>query len=234
MTATAAVVEQVELELAGDIDDYPDNSTARADFEITFDTAPGRQLAELKIISCCMSHYKRAGARRARAVEKKARGIPGEYERKITKLVSTLDAADGRVMAKYKSFGDIRCLVGGGYGEFNRDFKRVMRQLAESKTATVMADTPVAGGEALQLQHIRRRVSTVLWRSQSNLLLNGLKMSGPGGAEAYRRRRAGRCAYDDGVAEVRAAWEVEFCRRSPTGTLMQQRRPREAWLLSRN
>ena len=149
--------------------------------------------------------------------------IPGEYERKITKL----DAADGRVMAKYKSFGDIRCLVGGGYGEFNRDFKKVMRQLAESKIATVMADTPVAGGEALQ--HIRRRVSTVLWRSQSNLLLNGLKMSGPGGAEAYRRRKADRCAYDDGVAEVRAAWEVEFCRRGPTGTLSGDGRGRRGY-----
>jgi len=193
------------------------------DFQITFDTAPGRQLAELKIISCCMSHYKRAGARRARAVEKKAREIPGEYERKIKKL----DAADGRVLAKYRSFGDIRCLVGGGYGEFNRDFKKVMRQLAESKIATVMADTPVAGGEALQ--HIRRRVSTVLWRSQSNLLLNGLKMSGPGGAEAYRRRKADRCAYDDGVAEVRAAWEVEFCRRSPTGALSGDGRGRRGY-----
>ena len=43
-------------------------------------------------------------------------------------------------MAKYRSFGDIRCLVGGGFGEFNQDFKKVMRTLAESKIAALMAD----------------------------------------------------------------------------------------------
>ena len=92
-----------------------------------------------------------------------------------------------------------------------------MRTLAESKIGSLMADVPVAAGQALQI--IRRRLSTTLWRSQTNLMWKGLKVSGPGGAEAYRRRKADRCAYDEGVDEVRAAWEVEFGWRGPGGSL---------------
>ena len=140
-----------------------------------------------------------------RAVEKKARSIPGDYERKIREL----GAADGRVLHAYRSYGDIRCLVGGAFGEFNDDYKKVMRLLAESKIRTQMKHFPVAGGQALQC--VRRVLSIGLWRSQSRLLRAGLDVTGPGGAEAHARRNAAKVAYDDGMRDFQAQHDEQFC-----------------------
>ena len=146
-------------------------------------------------------------------MEKKAKGIQADYESKIRGV----DHEDGRVMAKFRSYGDVRCLVAGGYGEFNADFLLVMRDLAEARIRTDMKTQPLAGGQALE--HIRRMLSVAAWRAQANLLLNGLGFCGPGGAEAYRNRNAVLCAYDEGIEEMRAAWEVMFGWRDRRGSL---------------
>ena len=100
-------------------------------------------------------------------------------------------------------------MVVGAYGEFSKDLKLLLRQLAEAKVGASSTDSPIAYGEALQ--YLRRVVSTAAARAHTDLLLNGLRWCGLGGGEAYRRRKEGLREYDEGVAESRVAWEAHFC-----------------------
>jgi len=98
-------------------------------------------LAELKLLSCCPSRYKTGRASGgARAVEARARGLQGDYERKAggadRKFCGVQQGEVGPVLAKLRSFGAVKGLVFGAWGEASQGVHELVQQLAERKAET--------------------------------------------------------------------------------------------------
>ena len=99
----------------------------------------------------------------------------------------------GPLQQHLESYGQIRCLVAGQYGDVSQDFHTLLKDLATSKAAHIsrMEGRPVSDSECgLILHQLRRRLSVSIISNQSSCLLSRLGHMVPGAKEAAKRRAA--------------------------------------------
>ena len=110
------------------------------DFKISIPQAGGRyeqQLFELKVISSCPTRYLRNPRPEGRAVDRRANLLQGEYTAKARKADrlygNTAEGQVGKMEHKLLSYGRVRGLVVGAWGEISEDFKSLMEVMGEKR-----------------------------------------------------------------------------------------------------
>ena len=167
-------------------------------------------LAELKRIGCCPSHYPGSVLGGVRPVEKRASAIQGEYEAKMRKMDGVADRGlhhpRERLMTEFRKYGAIKGLVVGAFGEFSNDLKALMSSFVDAKVPGDPKDFKAARGWAWN--KVRTTLGVVAVRTNARLKLDGLRWCGPGGKEAYGRRKERQKTADIGRSVMRALYNV--------------------------
>ena len=145
-------------------------------------------LAELKVVSCCKSYYPMGKS--TRGVETRAGRVPAEYVRRAReadqKYCGTPEGEVGPVQQHLESFGPVRALVFGAFGEGSPGVHSLLESLAEHRLATkglTMAwRRGHAGEKAMVKRLLRHRIGVAAVRAQARLLRDRLKAvrHGPG------------------------------------------------------
>ena len=170
-------------------------------FKISIPQTGGRsepQLWELKVISSCPTRYPRNPKPEGRAVDRRANLLQGEYTAKARKADrkygNTTEGQIGRMEQKLLSFGRVRGLVVGAWGEISEDFKCLMDVMGEKKIEEFEAQTgrhvrkSVTAQLASYISHNRQQLSQICVKSQARLVLDRLEGLGGGTGGATRRR----------------------------------------------
>ena len=155
-----------------------------------------RSPAELKIISAGPSRYpKGIAASRDKAVNRRARLIPGEYRLKLNRIDQAYNGTRpgdiGPCVARLSTFGDILELVVGAFGEVSADMDRVVTALAESRVLFLSRESgkPVTDGwRSVILGQIRRFFSVLFVKIQASCLEARMGHLGEGTRRAAGRR----------------------------------------------
>ena len=171
------------------------------DFKISIQQAGGRyeqQLFELKVISSCPTRYLRNPRPEGRAVDRRANLLQGEYTAKARKADrlygNTAEGQVGKMEHKLLSYGRVRGLVVGAWGEISEDFKSLMEVMGDKKKEDLEAETGVEGRKSVTAQlasyvsHSRQQLLRICVQAQSRLVLDRLEVLGGGTGEAARRR----------------------------------------------
>ena len=158
-------------------------------------------LAELKVISCCLTRYSRNPRATTKAVDRRAATLPAEYRqhaRKIDREYGGVQVgAVGPVEDKLLSFPPLRKWVFGAWGEASEDVHTLVKDLATSRARhqqqlegrwrwnrrSQEAEVAILTGQ------VRRLLSVEGVRSQARCLLDRLRSLGAGAAAAVRRRQ---------------------------------------------
>ena len=151
-------------------------------------------LAELKVLSCCPTRY--SPASQVRAVDRRARALNGEYRVKAIgvdrQYGGVAEGVLGPVQRKLESFGDIKGLVFGAFGEGSEDVHSLVQNLATSRAKSVALQRGREGGEgelAGIVGEVRRRLSVAAVKAQADCLLNRMSSIGKGAVAAGKRRQ---------------------------------------------
>ena len=119
------------------------------DSKIAFPVADGRtepRLYEMKVISSCKTRYPIQPE--GRAADRRANLLPGEYTAKARnadrKYGGSAEGEKGRMERKLESFGRVRGLVVGAWGEISEDFKELLQTMAVSRKEVI--ETGLMGG----------------------------------------------------------------------------------------
>ena len=154
-------------------------------------------LAELKVISCCPTRYKR----NPRATDRAVDTLPNEYlqhARKIDREFGGVAAGVvGPVEAKLVSFPPLQKWVFGAWGEASQDVHSLVKVLATSRARQRQQleggwrwDKRSEEAEiAIYTGRVRRLLSVEGVRSQARCLLDRLRGLGDGAAAAAKRRQ---------------------------------------------
>ena len=161
-------------------------------------------LAELKIIGCCPAHYPGTGG--VRPVERRAAQIQKEYEDKLRDV----DQPHGPALARLHSYGPVKGLVVGAFGEFSDDLHALVDGLVKAKLPGPPELNKAA--RSVVYPYLRRRIAVAAVKGHAKLLLDGLKWCGPGGKEAYSRRHDRKVSDGLAAAAMRAEWAAHFHR----------------------
>ena len=171
-------------------------------------------LAELKVINAGVSRYPRGGAQgRDKAVDRRARALPHEYEAKLSKLDQqlhgTANGVRGPLVSHLNSFPCLQGLVVGIFGEASTDLHRLIGFLAACRGKYVSESTGMAtseGEKAQILGQIRRKLSTAFIRANALCTIHRVGKVCPGSREAAKRR--GWAAREEEIMrqERRAYW----------------------------
>ena len=151
-------------------------------------------LAELKLIGAVVSRYPRGC--RDKAVDRRAGLLAGEYRWKVVAVDRSVlgiqrDQVDP-LQRKLESFGDLKDLVFGAFGEGSEDVHELVNTLSKSR---LRAQGLALGreGSAAELSiitgQVRRALSTASMRAQASCLLSRLSVMGKGQIQASRRRQ---------------------------------------------
>ena len=140
---------------------------------------PTWYLAELKCINAGPSRYPRTGAQsRDKAVNRRARLLPGEYKGLLDKLDQrywdTPPGVAGPLVQRLLGMGTMLELVVGSFGEVSTDMERVIVALAESRALYLSreAGRTLSGNEiGVTLGQYRRLLSVTFVRSNAACLL---------------------------------------------------------------
>ena len=95
---------------------------------------------------------------------------------------------------KLLSYGRVRGLVVGAWGEISEDFKSLMEVMGDKKKEDLEAETGVEGRKSVTAQlasyvsYSRQQLSRICVQAQSRLVLDRLEGLGGGTGEAARRR----------------------------------------------
>ena len=140
------------------------------DFRLEMPTLPSptggmcQVLAELKVISSCPTRYIPGSG--VRAVDKRARELPGEYRRKARDVDrmygGVAEGVVGPVERQLQQYGDLVGMVFGAFGEASQDVHELVQVLAESRLRYVGRQRGREGGEgelSVIVSQIRRRLS---------------------------------------------------------------------------
>ena len=158
-------------------------------------------LAELKVISCCPTRYKRNPCPILKAVDRRAATLPNEYRQHAEKVDREYgdvpQGVVGPVQAKLLSFPPLRRWVFGAWGEASEDVHLLVKDLAVSRAKhqqqlegrwrwnrrSEEAEVAMLTGQ------VRRLLSLEAVRSQARCLLDRVRGLGDGAAAAARRRQ---------------------------------------------
>lgn len=151
------------------------------------------RLCELKVINCCPTRY--VPGDKKRAVERRADLLPAEYRKKARdcdrQYVGTPDGLQGPVESALLNHEDLFCWVFGRFGEAAPHVHSMVQSLAEARVSSVARATGQQWTEAelgMAVTQIRRNLSVVAVRSQSDCLLSRMMLVGPGVNKAASRR----------------------------------------------
>ena len=173
------------------------------DFRITIPEAGETRptLHELKVISFGKTRYK-PGAK-DRAVDIRAKNLHDEYVTKARNADQQYGGVEagrrGPVESKLLSFGQVKGLVFGNFGETSEATHKLLDTIATSRVRVALPQSAAGGrrgdsrseeGEkAVAVSYIRRRVSVAAVKGQCLSLLGRLEVLGPGCAAAAGRRK---------------------------------------------
>ena len=141
------------------------------------------------------------GGTNTKAVDRRAGQLQGEYLNKAREVdrvhVGVPEGQVGPVEQKLVSFGSLRGLVFGAWGEASEGVHRLVDDLAEERSKFMLggnARSKVScpkGAKGVATGQIRRSLSIVAVKAQlqARLLLDRLCWVGSGAVEAARRRR---------------------------------------------
>ena len=110
------------------------------------------------------------------------------------KYGNTPEGQIGRMEQKLLSFGKVRGLVVGAWGEISEDFKSLMEVMGEKKREELEAQTGMENRKSVTAQlasyisQNRQQLSRICVQAQSRLVLDRLEGLGRGTGEAARRR----------------------------------------------
>ena len=169
------------------------------DFLASLEPSPGvpaeDTLLELKTLHCAPSTYVFSWTRRCEAVLRRADRIPAEYVRKARKLdqrfCGTVTGETGPVERKLASFGEVRGLVFGSWGEASPYVEELLSAFVASGSVrhwrAMRAQSPeeVRGALAWLL---RRRWGFTALRESARLLLDRVHLLHPGVSAGTARR----------------------------------------------
>ena len=162
--------------------------------QVDWDGPEQPTLFELKTLHYGTSTYPR-GERRCEAVARRAEALPAEYATKAReadrRFCGTPRGRVGPVERKLQSYGTVRGLVFGAWGEGSPDVERLLGTLAEQGAqrhwrAMRCPDAVAAKGAIAWL--LRRRWAHTALREAARLKLERLEHAGQGAAAAARRR----------------------------------------------
>ena len=154
------------------------------------------ELAELKVLSCCPSHYSPTAG--TKAVDVRAQAVPGEYARKARtadqRYLGVLPGEVGPVEKKLQEF-PLSVYVFGAFGEASEDVHALVKTVAEARVKSSGLGLGKGGRElkwegavGVATGLVRRRLFTVAVREQARLLLDRVPFSGASGLAALQRR----------------------------------------------
>ena len=151
-------------------------------------------LAELKIINCCPTRYQ--PDKEMRAVDKRARQLPGEYRKKAEDADSDYGGVPrrevGPVQRKLQTFGELRGLIFGNFSEASQGVHDLIRIMSESRLAAQGLKTGIQGRKEALGQitgQLRRLISVTVTRAIAESLLSRTDQIGGGHREANKRRQ---------------------------------------------
>ena len=103
----------------------------------------------------------------------------------------------GRLLKELKKYGPIKGFVVGAFSELSSDLKALAAALVDAK---VPGDPRLnQAARSWAWNYVRTALGVAAARTNARIKLDGLRWCGPGGKEAYSRRREARQA-----AQVRA------------------------------
>jgi hypothetical protein len=174
--------------------------------------APVRQvLLEIKTLHYAPSTYT-SSTQRCNAVARRAANVEVEYLRKARSLdqrwLGTIDGQLGPIELKLRSFGGVRGLVFGSWGEASEDVEWLLNQLADAGSyrhrLALQAATP-QGAKATLIWLLQRRWGMAALRANARLLLERLGHVGRGATAAASRRSNARSEFS-ARAHLYASW----------------------------
>ena len=149
-------------------------------------------------------------------MDRRARALNGEYLSKAREVDrqfgGVLAGTVGPVQRKLESFGEVKGLVFGAFGEGSEDVHSLVQSLASCRAKTVALQRGRECGEGelgVIVGEIRRRVSVAAVKAQADCLLNRMSSIGQGAVAAGKRRQW-------------ALWEEDRCRRAQRAHLISQ------------
>ena len=161
---------------------------------------PSRFLAELKICGAGPTRYPRGS--REKAMDRRARLLPGEYRRKVATLdrqfYGTADGEAGPLQTRLEELaggdglGDLLGLCVGAFGDVSADMDRLIKALADSRALFLSreAGRPLSDNETGHiLGQYRRVLSATFVRSQATCLVARMGHLGEEARECAARRR---------------------------------------------
>ena len=136
-----------------------------------------------------MSHYKR-GVRAQRAVEKRAKEIPGDYKAKVVAMDRAMgEEGEGPCQRRLAEL-PLLLLCWGAYGEGSPGVHTMVAILAACRVRTMVLQgkNPSPHQLGLEVGTIRKRLSSAAVRANSTLLLQRAGQIGEGCGLAAKRR----------------------------------------------
>ena len=122
-------------------------------------------------------------------------GLPNLYKKKLqpldTRFHGTLPGQSGPLVRRLESFGRVKGLVVGPWGECSKDMHSLIKVMGETKVAAQARDRgrPASDNElGVVMAQIRKYLSTAFVRAQGLCLINRLCFLGEGARAAAGRR----------------------------------------------
>ena len=196
------IIPATVMEEGGELESFRSRQALIPDLRIrlpptqTGSTAHGPStdlLAELKFVSAGVNRYPLGN--RAKATDRRARGLPATYKRPLAKLDQrhhgSAPGQVGPLQRRLESFGVLQCLVIGCAGEGSQDLHSLIQSLADSRARYQSRATGHQVSEAEQgmiLSQYRRILSCTFVRAQAQCLLSRM---GHMGSRPERRLTGG-------------------------------------------
>ena len=183
-------------------------------------------LAEIKCINAGVSRYPRGN--RAKAVDRRARALPGEYRSKLAKLDQqyhgTAPGQVGVLQHRLETrWPDLLGLVVGQFGEGSLPLHSLVESLAQARVdyqARAWGKPPTDWALGTTLAQYRRLLSCTFVRSQAMCLLARLGCRDEGARTAADRRARSMRQEELLRKEARAYHEAYIRGRRGTGQLV--------------
>ena len=153
-------------------------------------------LAEIKVLNAGASRYPRGREQgHQKAVNRRARALPAEYEGKLSKMDRQLHHTEpggiGPLVRRFRSFPELQGLVVGAFGEASADLHSLVSHLDLSRGNYVAQSSGYATSEREHSQiigQLRRKLSTAFIRATGLCTLSRIANVGAGSRSAAKRR----------------------------------------------
>ena len=134
--------------------------------------------------------------RRTKAVDVRARELPGSYRRSLERMDreywGTQPGETGRLVARLQSYGALQCYVTGNWGEGSQDLHHYVQCCAEARVAHIARSTGRQESDRMLgsiVSQYRRLISTTSVRAQAMCLLARVSLINPAARDAAGRRQ---------------------------------------------